>query len=97
MGADAAIQLKADEVPFDGFAIAQALAAELRDGGYDLILFGRKATDIGDGAVGPMTAQLLGLPCVTAISQLEIDGGKGTAQRELEARPRSWSSRCRRC
>ena len=84
MGAARAVQLKADEVPFDGLAIAQALAAELKDGGYDLILFGRMATDSANGTVGPMTAELLGLPCVTAISHLEIANGRGTARRELE-------------
>jgi electron transfer flavoprotein beta subunit len=31
-----------------------------------------------------MAAELLGLPCVTAISSLAIEGGKGTAKRELE-------------
>ncbi len=41
MGADRAVQLKADRVPADGLAIAQALAAELKGGGYDLILFGQ--------------------------------------------------------
>ena len=84
MGAARAVQLKAEEVPFDGLAIAQALAAELKDGGYDLILFGRVATDTANGAVGPMTAELLNLPCVTAISQLEIAEGRGTARRDLE-------------
>ncbi len=84
MGAARAVQLKADEVPFDGLSIAEALAAELKDGGYDLILFGRMATDSANGTVGPMTAELLGLPCVTAISQLEIANGQGTARRELE-------------
>jgi electron transfer flavoprotein beta subunit len=84
MGADKAIHLTADEVPVDGFAIAQALSAALRDGGYDLILFGRNATDTGHGTVGPMVAQLLGLPCVTAITHLEVNDGAGTAQRALE-------------
>ena len=84
MGAARAVQLKTDEVPFDGLAIAQALAPELKDGGYDLILFGRMATDSANGTVGPMTAELLGLPCVTAISHLEIADGRGTARRELE-------------
>jgi electron transfer flavoprotein beta subunit len=84
MGAARAVQLKAEEVPFDGFAIAHALAAELKDGGYDLILFGRVATDTANGTVGPMTAELLGLPSVTSISQLEIAGGRGTARRDLE-------------
>jgi electron transfer flavoprotein beta subunit len=84
MGAARAVQLKAEEVPFDGLAIAHALAAELKDGGYDLVLFGRMATDSANGTVGPMTAELLGLPCVTAISHLEIADGRGTARRELE-------------
>ena len=84
MGAARAVQLKAEEVPFDGFAIAQALAAELKDGSYDLILFGREATDSANGTVGPMTAELLNLPCVTAISHLDLAQGGGTARRDLE-------------
>jgi electron transfer flavoprotein beta subunit len=68
----------------DALAIAQALAAELRDGGYDLILFGKHALDSSNGAVGPMVAQLLDLPCVTACSKLDIANGAGTARRELE-------------
>ena len=84
MGAARAVQLKADAVPVDGLAIAQALAAELRDGKYDLILFGRMATDTAHGTVGPMAAELLDLPCVTAISQLEMQGDRGTARRDLE-------------
>jgi electron transfer flavoprotein beta subunit len=84
MGAARAVQLKADHVPFDGLAVARALAAELTGGGYDLILFGRVATDTGNGTVGPMTAELLDLPCVTSISHLEIAETEGTAQRELE-------------
>jgi electron transfer flavoprotein beta subunit len=84
MGAARAVQLKADHVPFDGLAIAEALAAELKAGEYDLILFGRMATDTASGTVGPMTAQLLDLPCVTAVSHLELADGRGTAQRDLE-------------
>jgi electron transfer flavoprotein beta subunit len=84
MGVDRALHLTATDVPFDNLAIAKALAASLGRGGYDLILFGRNASDTGSGAVGPMTAQLLGLPVVTAISSLEISGTTGTAKRELE-------------
>ncbi len=84
MGATRAVQLQAAEMPVDGLAIARALAAELRAGGYDLILFGRMATDTASGTVGPMVAELLGLPCVTAISRLEIAEGRGTARRDLE-------------
>jgi electron transfer flavoprotein beta subunit len=84
MGATRAVQLKADDVPVDGSAVAAALAAELEGGAYDLLLFGRMATDTGSGSVGPMTAQLLDLPCVTAISHLELADGRGTARRDLE-------------
>src|SRR6476646_159471 len=84
MGADRAVQLKADRVPADGLAIARALAAELKDGGYDLILFGRQAVDSANATVGPMAAELLGLPCATAVSTLDIANGRGTARRELE-------------
>jgi electron transfer flavoprotein beta subunit len=84
MGADKGIQLKADKVPFDGFAIAKTLSEELKAGAYDLILFGKMSPDSSNGVVGPMTAELLGFPCVTAISSLEIAEGKGKAKRELE-------------
>jgi len=84
MGADRAVQLKADRVPADGLAIARALAAELKDGGYDLILFGRQAVDSANATVGPMTAELLGLPCATAVSTLDIANGRATARRDLE-------------
>jgi electron transfer flavoprotein beta subunit len=84
MGADRAVQLKADSVPFDGLAVAKALAAELRGGGFDLVLFGKHAFDTSAGVVGTATAELLDLPCVTAASKLEIANGKGSARRELE-------------
>lgn len=84
MGVDRGLHLKADPVPFDGLSIAHALAAELKDQGFDLILFGRVATDTGNGTVGPMTAALLGVPCVTSISKLDLSAGQGTVQRELE-------------
>ncbi len=84
MGVDRAVQLKTDTIPIDGSAIAKALAAELRDGAYDLVLFGKQAFDTSAGVVPTMTAELVNLPCVTAVSQLELSSGRGTARRELE-------------
>lgn len=84
MGADRGIHLKVDRIPFDAFAIASALAAELGAGNYDLILFGKLSIDSANQAVGPIVAELLDLPCVTAISKLDITDKRGTAQRELE-------------
>jgi len=84
MGAARAVHLKADPIPFDNFAIAKALATELQGGAYDLIMFGKMSIDSSNGAVGPMTAELLNLPCIAAASKLDVAGGKGTARRELE-------------
>ena len=84
MGADRAVQLKTDAVPYDGLAVAKALAAELKGGNFDLVLFGKHAFDTSGGVVGTATAQLLDIACVTAASKLDIANGKGTARRELE-------------
>jgi electron transfer flavoprotein beta subunit len=85
MGADSGIHLKAATVPPDPFVVARALADELKGGSYDLILFGRVAVDEAYGATGAMVAEMLGLPCVTAVSKLDIANGRGRAKRELEA------------
>lgn len=89
MGADRAIHLKADSIPADGFVVARALADALKDGGYELILFGKVALDSSSGVVGPMVAELLGLPCVSAVSKLEVADGKVKARRDLEG---AWES-----
>ena len=84
MGADRGVLLQVEKIPADGLEVAKALAAELKDGGYDLILFGKMAIDDYNHQVGPMAAELLGLPCVTTVAHLEIAGGRGTAEREIE-------------
>lgn len=84
MGADRAVLLTASSAPTDGLAVARALAAELKDGGYDLILCGRIAIDSMNQMTGPMIAELLDLPCVTNVFRLEITGSTGRAERALE-------------
>ncbi|MGQ0538417.1 MAG: electron transfer flavoprotein subunit beta/FixA family protein [Gemmatimonadaceae bacterium] len=84
MGANRAVHLECSDVPFDAAAIAEALAAELKDGSYDLIMFGKMAIDTAAGAVGVMVGEKLGVPTVHACSKLEIANGHGTARRELE-------------
>jgi electron transfer flavoprotein beta subunit len=84
MGADRGVLLQTDKIPTDGFETAKVLAAELKDGGWDLILCGKVAIDDSSHQVGPMLAELLGLPCVTAVAHLEIEGTKGVAEREIE-------------
>jgi electron transfer flavoprotein beta subunit len=83
MGIDRGVLLQTPGSP-DGIEVAKALAAELGAGGYDLILFGKMAVDDYNHQVGAMVAELLSLPCITAISSLAIDGGAVTAEREIE-------------
>jgi electron transfer flavoprotein beta subunit len=84
MGADRGILLQADKIPADSFAIAQLIAAELKSTSWDLILFGRMAIDDYNHQVGTLVAELLGLPSVSAVSHLDIDGTNGVAEREIE-------------
>jgi electron transfer flavoprotein beta subunit len=83
MGADRAVLLKGNAGP-DGLGTAKALAAELKEMDASLILFGMKGADMDQQQVGPMAATLLGLPCVTAASGFDLDGGTLTCMREVE-------------
>jgi len=84
MGADRGILLQTDKIPADSFETARIIAAELKTASWDLIFFGRMAIDDYSHQVGPLVAELLGLPCVTAVSHLDIDGTTGVAEREIE-------------
>ncbi|KPJ94120.1 MAG: electron transfer flavoprotein subunit beta [Gemmatimonas sp. SG8_17] len=84
MGADSGVLLKASTLPLDPLVVARALAAELEQGAFDMILFGKLAIDDYGQAVGTMVAELLGLPSVSAIIRLEVTDNRATAQREVE-------------
>lgn len=84
MGADRGVLLQVDGPIADPLAAARLLAEELKDGQYDLILCGKMAVDDSMQAVGTMVGELLGIPSVGAVSELDIQDGKGTAEREIE-------------
>jgi len=83
MGADEAVLLRAD-VSLDGLPIARALADEIRDRPFDLLLFGKQAIDDDGMQVPAMVSELLGLPCATVVVSLEIADGRAKARREIE-------------
>jgi electron transfer flavoprotein beta subunit len=83
MGADRAVLLKGQPT-LDGLATARALAAEVRNHGADLVLLGMKAADYDQQQVGPMLAALLDLPCVTVVSQIEMEGAVAVCHREVD-------------
>lgn len=83
MGADRAVLLKG-EVTVDGLATAKALAAELKAASADLVLFGMKGVDYDQQQVGPMVAGLLDLPCISVVSEMQVEGSSVVAHREIE-------------
>jgi len=53
-------------------------------GGYDLLLCGEGSTDNFSSQVGPRLAEILGLPQITYVRKLEIQGKKLKAVRNME-------------
>jgi electron transfer flavoprotein beta subunit len=70
----------------DSLGVAQVLAARLSELKPGLVLCGKQALDDDQGAVGPMVAELLGIPHVSAVVSLKVDPAAGTAEvgRKLE-------------
>jgi electron transfer flavoprotein beta subunit len=68
----------------DGYATAKILHSTIKDLSYDVILTGAQASDDGYGSVGPMLAELLGIPHATMVSKLELKGEVARVNRELE-------------
>ncbi len=56
----------------DSFGTAHVLSKAIQKiGGYDLVLCGRQAADWGDGQVGSILAEILGLPIITLACAIE--------------------------
>ena len=67
----------------DTLATAKALAAALTsEGPFDLVLAGRNSVDADTGQVGPELAELLGLPFLTGVRHLAVDGTRVDARCE---------------
>ncbi len=82
IGADEAIRVNA--FPSDSFFVAQQIAAAAKEGDYDLILMGRESIDFNGGMVHGMVGELLGLPSISPVMRLDIDGSNATISREIE-------------
>jgi electron transfer flavoprotein beta subunit len=84
LGADRAIHLKTDVPAPDPLSVARALAAELAELHAEIVWFGRQAVDDDAAQVGPMVAELLGLPCATAIAKFDLQGTQAVVERDIE-------------
>ena len=69
----------------DTCATSTTIAAGINKiGGYDIIFAGRQAIDGDTAQVGPQIAQRLGLPVVTYVEDVKIEGDKVIVHRQLE-------------
>jgi electron transfer flavoprotein beta subunit len=82
IGADDAIRVNA--YPKDSFFVASQIAAIAKAENYDLILMGRESIDYNSGLVHGMVAEMLGIPVVSPVMKLDIDGNKALMAREIE-------------
>lgn len=80
IGADEAIRVNA--VPTGSYFVAAQIAEHAK--GYDLILMGRESIDYNSGVVHSMVGEILGLPSVSPVMKLDIDGTTVKMQREIE-------------
>jgi electron transfer flavoprotein beta subunit len=80
IGADDAIRVNAE--PTDSLFVASQIAEHAK--GYDLILMGRESIDYNSGVVHAMVGEMLGIPSVSPVMKLDIDGTKVKMTREIE-------------
>jgi len=87
VGADEAVRIDSTGVEGDdSLAIATALAAQIQTMPHDLVFTSTKGVDSDRGQVGPMLAELLGLPYAGPASEVEIedDGRSALVTRDAE-------------
>ena len=86
MGADKAIHVSDEALHgSDAIATAKVLAAAIgKVEGFDLVIAGNESSDGRGGAIPAILAELLGLPQVTYVRELTVDGSTIKATRETE-------------
>lgn len=68
----------------DAFITANVLAATVRKiGAFDIIICGEGAADTYAQQVGPRLAALLGIPAITYVSELKVEGDRVIATRKV--------------
>ena len=84
-GAHQAVHILGGEATLgDSFTIATVLASALKEREYDIVLCGITGVGTDCSQVGQMLAELLDLPHVVNVIELEVGDGSLTAERDVE-------------
>ncbi|MFC9132521.1 electron transfer flavoprotein subunit beta/FixA family protein [Streptomyces sp. NPDC057099] len=76
MGADKAIHVEDDDIHgTDAIGTSLVLAKAVEKAGYDLVISGMASTDGTMGVVPALLAERLGVPQVTLLSEVSVEGG----------------------
>jgi electron transfer flavoprotein beta subunit len=84
MGADEAILADDPALFGDEYTVAKVLAAIIRQRPFDIILAGNQAVDDGSGQVAVRLAEELGIPHISTLTKLVVEGNQVTGYRDAE-------------
>lgn len=82
IGADDAIRVNCEAT--DSYFVATQIANIAAQEKYDLILMGRESIDFNSGVVHGLVAELLGIPSLSPVMKLDIEGSTAKITREIE-------------
>jgi electron transfer flavoprotein beta subunit len=83
-GGDKAVRIHPPEEELNPETIARIIASVVKEVGFDLLFTGCIAVDTGEAQIGPMVAELCGVPHATLVTGLNLTGNKIVTKRELE-------------
>jgi electron transfer flavoprotein beta subunit len=83
-GADDGIWIDSKGDALDALAVAKNIAAAVKDLSRDVVWFGQKGVGFDESLVGPMVAELLGVPHVANVVKFAAGDGKVSCEREIE-------------
>lgn len=82
LGADDAVRI--DTEALSAYQTAAQIAAYAKDQSYDIIFLGKESIDYNGSEVGGLLAEMLDLPFVSYVSNLEFAGDTFTLSRDIE-------------
>jgi electron transfer flavoprotein beta subunit len=83
-GADDGIWIDSKGTNLDALGVAKTLAAAIQGAPHDVVWFGQKGVGLDESLVGPMVAELLGIPHVANVVKFSAGDGKVVCEREIE-------------